>query len=379
MRRSGTILCIVALLYFPAGCDVDVPYALHAVTGQLGQTLTAVPIEEAINSGNLSEEQIRKLRLILEAHEFAHTQLGLYIDNSFHTFYDSGDRPAVTNVSASSKDRFEPVLWTFPFVGTLPHLGFFDVGSAKAKADELRSQGFDVYSYEVDAYTNGEPLQNAVLSRLLLRSDEDIVDLVFHELLHATISRPNDASFNESLATFAGKFGATQFFLMKAGASSPELSAAYERYDDRDRFRAFVLATYGELDAFYAEQFRDPEETILARKPLFEAAIARFNTTIKPLMNHPERYDFVKTLELNNAYLLLFRRYNLDLDVFEQVLAKQNGNWRLAMNVFRGAARSEGDAFEYLRNWPNVNFSKEKLLDDTSTTQLSGCVAIPQD
>lgn len=376
MRKIS--LCLLLNSMVVAGCDLDVPYALHAVTGQLGQTLTAVPIEDAINSGSLSDEQVRKLRLIQDARQFAHDQLGLFIDNSFHTFYDSGDRPAVTNVSASSKDHFEPVLWTFPFVGTLPHLGFFDVGAAKAKADELRSEGFDVYSYEVDAYTNGQPLQNAVLSRVLLRSDEDMVDLVIHELLHATVSRPSDASFNESLATFVGKYGATQYFLTKFGVSAPELAAANERYEDRDRYRGFVLETYGELDAFYAEQGRDPQETILGRKPLLEAARARFISTVKPLMNHPPRYDFVKTLELNNAYLLLYRRYNLDLDVFEQVLAKQGGNWRAAMGVYRAAAAGAGDPFEYMNNWLNGN---ARVNSDTAPSSNgccpTGCVAVP--
>jgi predicted aminopeptidase len=349
MRKLISLVLVPVSLVL-TGCDLDVPYALHAVNGQLVQSAVAVPIEDAIDSGNLSEEQVRKLQLIQEAREFARTHLGLNVDNSFQLFYDSGDQPALTNVSASQRDHFEPLLWTIPFVGTLPHLGFFDIGTAEAKKDELRAAGLDVYSYEVDAYTNGPPLQNAVLSHVLNRSDEDLVDLVIHELLHATIWRSSDASFNESLATFVGMHGALQFFEEKAGSHPGGLQAAHERYEDRSRYRAFALETYGELDAYYSSPL-SPEEKIGGRDALFEAARARFIGDVQPLMNHPERYEFVKTLEINNAYLLLFRRYNLDMDVFDGVLARA-GTWSGTMRVFHAAATAEVDAYEYLRTWP---------------------------
>jgi hypothetical protein len=56
-RKIQPLMMVIGLVC--SGCDLDVPYAWHAVTDQLGQTLAAVPIEDAINSANLTDEQIR--------------------------------------------------------------------------------------------------------------------------------------------------------------------------------------------------------------------------------------------------------------------------------------------------------------------------------
>ncbi len=48
--------------------------------------------------------------------------------------------------------------------------------------------------------------------------------------------------------------------------------------------------------------------------------------------------------------MLGVRRYNLDLDVFEQVFAATGEDWAQSLELFRTAA-TESDPYAYLRSW----------------------------
>jgi len=347
MMRPRRLL--LALLVLPhVGCGVELGYALYAVGGQLAFLAQTVPIDRAIAEGGLSDEQVRRLKLVQDARQFARDQLGLFIDNSFERLYEAGGGPAVINVSAARQDALEPRTWTFPFAGAVESLGFFDQSTADVWIERLKAEGLDVFVYEPWAYTVGYPLHNPVLSPLLEQPDDVIVDVVLHELLHATIFRPDDAAFNESLATFVGQEGSLRYWRARHPGEPQRAQLATNRFADRDRYRAFVLETYEQLAAFYASDL-SAEDKLTGRRSLFESAKARFTNEIQPLMHYPESYEFVDDLEMNNAFLLLVRRYNLDLDVFQAVLDAAGGNWSAALDLFRQAAATRGDPFQFLR------------------------------
>jgi hypothetical protein len=67
-------------------------------------------------------------------------------------------------------------------------------------------------------------------------------------------------------------------------------------------------------------------------------------------MNDPDRYAWVADMPTNNAWMLSNYRYNLDLDLFADVLAANGRDWRASIAVFREAARSN-DVKAYLREW----------------------------
>ena len=347
MKRS--IAVSLVLLLNVAGCDVDWTYALSAVFGQINLLQRTVPLDDVLANGNLTDDQLAKLELIIAARLFARDRIGLYVENSFTTYYDSGDEPVATNLSASRRDRFEPLLWTFPVVGTIPYLGYFDAAAARQRRDSLVEQGWDVFLYEIDAYNVGVISENPVLSPVLRRDDYDLADLVIHELLHATIWRANDVNFNESMATFIGRTGAGQFFSQRFPDDPDQAAAVAGSFEDADRYFEFSLGLYAELDAFYGSDLTSNAK-ISGRDAIFQAARDRFRTDVQPLMHTPDRFDFVQDLPVNNAFLAGIQRYN-DLNDFALVFAASGQNWPVTIRVFREAAATEGDAFAYLRNW----------------------------
>ena len=357
-RRPTALRWVAGLVFavlLPAGslsvggCGVDFAYLIPAAIGQIGLLLRSVPIWKAIQEGELTEEQVAKLELIQDAREYARDVIGLNVESSYTKFYDSGGEPVAFNVSACRKDAFEPRLWKFPIVGTVPYLGYFDRAAADAKFNKLAAEGLDVSMYEIDAYSGLGYFPNPVLSPMLERSEISLAETVFHELLHSTIWRPNDTSFNESLATFFGRTGAVKYFI-DTYPDRPELvQEAVEHFEDSDRYSAAMLTLFNELDSFYSSDV-SADAKIAGREAIYQAGRERFAAEVQPLMNRPERYDWVRNLPTNNAWMMSVRRYNLDLEVFEQVFAAVGEDWSTSLRLFQAAAE-ESDPYAYLRVW----------------------------
>jgi predicted aminopeptidase len=347
--KVSCVLSVVLLTLPVGGCGVDWAYLIPAAAGQLGLLRHSVPVSQAIENGELTEEQVAKLELIRDARIYARDVIGLNVEDNYTTFYDSGGLPVAHNVSASRKDAFKPKLWKFPIVGTVPYLGYFDLARAEAKVRKLRAQDFDVFMYEIDAYSGLGYFPNPILSPMLERSEVNLANTVIHELLHSTIWRVNDTTFNESLATFFGRAGAIQYFTDRH-ADKPELILeAVAVFEDTDRYSEFALSLFNDLDAFYSSDLSS-EAKISGREAIYQAGRDRFAIEVQPLMNRPERYNWVADLPTNNAYMLGVRRYNLDLDVFEQVFAATGEDWAASLGVFQAAADAS-DSYAYLQTW----------------------------
>jgi len=351
-RRADFVWKIIltpflALVVSLAGCGVDWGYVLGAAGGQINILWQSVPLSQATDSAALTPAQRAKLELIRDARLYAAETVGLNVAANFTLFYDSGGAPVLFNVSACRKDAFELSQWTFPIVGTVPYLGYFDRRAADAKFNELAAKQLDVFMYEVDAYSGLGYFPSVVLSPMLERSEISLTDTVFHELLHSTIWRPNDVTFNESLATFVGRTAAVEFLAYRYPDQPGLAQLAVEQFEDADRFNGFILTLFDDLDGFYASDLTS-EEKIAAREAMYQAGRDRFFAEIQPLMNHPDRYAWVQQLPTNNAWLLGIRRYNLDLDVFQDAFQATGEDWTASLQLFRAAA-AEPDPTAYLR------------------------------
>lgn len=339
------------------GCGLDLRYLVPAAAGQMRILIRSVPISKAIESDDLTAEQKAKLELIRDVRTYAHDVIGLNIDRNFNRFYNAGGGPVAFNVSASNKDAFVPRTWRFPVVGTVPYLGFFNRAAADARFARLADEGLDVFMYEIDAYSGLGFFPNLVLSPMLRRANVGIVDTIIHELLHSTIWRANDTSFNESLATFFGRTGTVAYFRDRYPEQPETVLEAIESFEDADRYSDAMMALYDELDVFY-ESDRTSESRILGREEIYQAGRDRFVAEVQPLMHHPQQYDWAGNFPTNNAWMLGFRRYNSDLDVFAGVFAAVGQEWSTAVAVFQ-AATDDPDPYSYLRSWLDVHEAGE--------------------
>jgi predicted aminopeptidase len=185
---------------------------------------------------------------------------------------------------------------------------------------------------------------------MLERSETSLAETVFHELLHSTVWRLNDTTFNESLATFYGRTGAMEFLAFRYPDEPDRVEEARRSFEDVDRYNGFALELFNELDAFYSSDLSSAEK-IEGREAIFQAGRDRFIAEIQPLLNEPSRYDWVADMPTNNAFMLGIRRYNLDLAVFQEVFERTDGDWSACLAIFQAAASSSAGSYEYLRGW----------------------------
>lgn len=338
-----------ALSGLSAGCD-SLPYVLHAAQGQLGIQGQTEPIDAVLASGRLSAAKEAKLRLIVKVRQFAVDTIGLNVGNSYTTFYDTSGDPLAFNLSAARRDALVAKIWAFPVLGEVPYLAFFDESYMEFIEDQLKAEGYDTLTYELDAYSTLGIFEDPVRSTMLRRNELSLADTIIHELLHNTIWRPNATDFNESLATFVGRTGAVEFLRQEFGADSgwPEYAVAV--YADTDAVNDFFLELYGELEAYFASSL-SAEQKIAGREAVYQAGRDRFVAEVLPTLSFPDSFAYHADLPTNNAWILAQHRYNLDLSLFAAVHAATGETWPATLDVFRAAAAAPGDPFDFLRTW----------------------------
>jgi len=338
---------MLGLLALGPGCAL--PYVASVVLGELEILANSRPVEQVLASDRISEELRDRIEYVLAARRYAVEVVGLNVGRSYTRFYDTGGEPLAFNLSACPMDRLDPLTWTFPLMGTFEYLGFFDREQAERLQEALVREGYDTLLYEVDAYSTGGLVPDPIYSTMLDRDDINLAELVFHELSHNTIGRPGDTEFNESVATFVGRRAALDFLAEYFGADSEVVSAARSRFADKDLFAQFMGEIYADLAACYSSD-AGLEEKILQREAIFEAAQQRFAEEYVPLLGEPEAYEWILNIDMNNAVVLVYRRYHRGQDLFQQVYDALEGDFPQVLAVLQQAAGSP-DPYAFLSEW----------------------------
>lgn len=188
-----------------------------------------------------------RLLLVDPVRAFAR-EIGLRVDGQYTRYVDwPGDR-LVTTLVRTRPGSLEPVPWRFPFLGPLPYKGYFDRERAEREARRLeQDEGYDVCVSAVPAYSTLGWLDDPVTRPMLLGGPARLVEMLLHELVHATAFLPGEAAFNESAAQFIGQQGAIAFFEhlerleRGAGPQAPPIAAqALPPLPSADRVRAAI-------------------------------------------------------------------------------------------------------------------------------------------
>lgn len=351
IARRLSVGLMSAALVLTAGCGGwPFGYIPSVVIGELAFLGRRVPVEWALNDPTLSEEQRDKLAFLLRARDYCRDVVGLEVGNNFQTFVNLHGRALAWNLTASRKDAIVPYYWYVPLAGPLPYLGFFDLDQAFSEKDRLVAAGYDTFMYEVDAFAIPF-LPDPMTSRLLERSYGTLADTVAHELTHNTVMSMKDIAFSESLAVFVGRTVTIEFLAVEFGQDSPLIRETLEAYEDDDVFRRFLRNLTEELNTLYDSDISS-EAKIAARVGVFEAWRDRFAEEALPLMHFPEGYQAYTENLLNNAFLVVDRRYYSNQGLFEQAFELVGRDWSRALDLFAAAANSD-NPIQYLEDVVN--------------------------
>jgi len=336
------VAILLAASAISSGC-----YTLKQGTTMLGYLGRAVPLEE-LGKGNgdeVSEEDRLFVERVGDIRRFAMEELGLK-ESKNYTRYVQLDRDYLAAVvSASPEDSFGRYQWWFPVVGKVPYKGFFNVEDARKERVKLEKKGLDVWVRGVDAFSTLGWFRDPLYSYMKNYSEEDLAELIIHELLHATVYIKNQDQFNEELAQFVGTEGGrlyTEKTREEAAAPSdaivPEKAAVPSEAASADiaAYHAFIRDLIARLDHVYKSNMAK-EEKLQRKAEIIEEAKAGFDEDYDTLFV-TQNYRFFSRLPVNNAYLELFRLYHEEDHYFKDLFDRSGRDLR----KFIDAAKSIG-------------------------------------
>ena len=337
---SAAGVCLIAVIVWSS----QLGYYLHLATGQIGLILGCEPVSKILANPSLEAGTRERLLFAGAVLGFAHEELGLAGSANYTCYYDTDGQPVSWNVSASPPHRFAPYQWWFPIVGSVPYKGFFERVRAERERDRLTAEGYDAIARSVSAYSTLGFFSDPLLSTMMRYREDDLADLLLHELTHATVYATGQTEFNESLATFVGKTGSLLFLKRHYGAGSEEVVTARRQREEGERFATLMQAVISALDSLYALGL-SREEVLRRRQAVFDGFKERYRG-MKELFPS-SRYDGFLTWEVNNARLLSYRRYHRNLSIFSEIYHQCGDNLTTAVLVF-ASCEDAADPWECL-------------------------------
>lgn len=326
------VLCLILLALTPTGC-----YLSRGAVEEAKILSNRKPIAEIVNDASVDPVTRSKLKVVLDAREFAKSGLGLRTKENFTTFSKLDTDTLVLVLSAAYRDSLKAYTWWFPIVGRVPYKGYFDFGRAKRDEQKLQREGFDTYLRPSDAFSTLGWFNDPLLSTSLRRDSMELANTVIHELTHNTFYAPGQAYFNESFASFVGARGAAAFFRRRGQAEAAKEVEA--RWADEKLLASFWAALLTSLDSAFKAHSNSRVERLEARDSVYARArialvrdVSREFQTIGP--------TFATRVPLNNAALLARRIYAQDLQVFDDVYAREGSDLRRAVGRIVGLARA---------------------------------------
>lgn len=317
--RAVSLVVMMVSISLLSGC-MEVRYLAQAGAGQVSLAWSAQSIRDAIADPRMSWRTRALLREVGYIKQFGERH-GLTPTGNYTTYVDLERPAAVWVVSACEPLRFRSKTWSFPVVGTVPYLGWFDLEDAMEFAAPLKAAGWDVHVRPARAFSTLGWFEDPVLSTMIADGDEalgELANVVLHESLHATLYIKGQTELNESVASFVGDELAKVYLDERVGPSSPE-KVAYLKGQEWGETRARLLHdTYLRLERLYASPIPDAEK--LSQK---RAILSRLEAEIGA--RRP----------LNNAALVQFRVYNSGIPELGRLLAACNGSWRRFLGALR--------------------------------------------
>jgi predicted aminopeptidase len=286
-------------LPFLTGCS-SVSYLVQATQGQFELLNRSRPIPEVVKDQTVAPETRALLGEIESIKTFAGGQ-GLRATKNYQDYVDLRRDAVVWVVSASPALKFEPKTWSFPIVGSFTYLGWFDREAALRHGSELREQGWDVSVRGAGAYSSLGWFKDPVLSTMFRKGPDaraELVEVILHESVHATVYINGQSWLNESLADFVAE-KLTPLYLGESESQERYLKSKREG----EIWGKKMHATYEELAKLYGSS--ESDEVKLRRKGEILARLQEEHRS--------ER-------RWNNASLIQFRTYGSAHAEFEALL-----------------------------------------------------------
>lgn len=312
----------------------------------LGFLSRAVPLETL--AAGQDEQDKRFVELVTDIRRFAVTELGLRETKNYTKYVDIDRDFLAAVVSASAKDSFRRYEWRFPIVGSVPYKGFFIVKDAQKEAAKLQKKDLDVWIRGVDAFSTLGWFRDPLYSFMRDYTPDRMAELLIHELVHATIFIKDNMQFNEEIAEFIGGEGARLYIKERYGGDGAEMKRIADSEADNAAYVAFIQGLIAELDAVYKSGI-SREQKLEQKDLIIKSAKESFDREYESRFIS-ENYRGFPKININNAYLELYRLYYSGGGRLRELYNKTGGDIRAFITAAKTITRKGGDPMEQLRS-----------------------------
>ncbi|MFT3713515.1 MAG: aminopeptidase [Archangium sp.] len=310
--RALALLCVCL---GSSGC-----YLLQAAGGQYELIHSARSLKSVVKDP-ATNPRVKALLVKVPGIKHYGQQRGLRPTENYSDYVDLHRSAAVYVVQGCEPLKFSPRRWTFPIVGSVPYLGYFDEQNARRFAADLaKDEQIDVTVRTASAYSTLGWFKDPVLSTMIPEGPDalgELVNVILHESVHATVYVEDQSSFDESFASFVADHLTRDYLLTMLGPDAPETKAYFEGEEHGARYLAALRIAHDELQQLF-------ESNELSREEKLERKEARYVALQKQLGTRRK---------FNNADLAGIRTYDSGRAAFERLLVRCHSWWRVLAAV----------------------------------------------
>ncbi len=312
---------LILTMGFLSSCS-SVYYLYQAGRGQLQLLNRGRPIEDVIRDPTTDERVRTQLQQLSEIKKFGE-RFGLKPTQNYSE-YVKLDRDAVVYVvTVSDELALKPKIFSFPIAGSFNYIGWFAKSDAEEFGAKYQKEGYDVDVRGASAYSTLGWFKDPLLSTMI-RSLPDLVNVVLHESVHATLYIKNQSYFNESLASFVADQLTQKYFEEKHEIDAEGWKNYLKDREWNEKIRTRLSQAYRELGQIYSSA-KSPEEKRQEKAAYFE--------TLKK--------DVRISRNINNATLIQFQTYDASDHGFRALLRSYEGDVREFLRALSALKNSD--------------------------------------
>lgn len=297
-------------------------YLVESAEGQLAVMSKREPISRVIEKSSTAPGLRTELEEVRSIRDFASRDLGLPDNGSYRSYADVGRPYVVWNVVAAPEFSVDAKEWCYPIVGCVAYRGYFVERKARSFAAKWRARGLDVSVGGVAAYSTLGHFDDPILNTMMGWNDVELAAIVFHELTHQMLYVPNDASFNEALATTVEEEGVRRWLLTQGRDGDLARHEAKQR-----RYLEIIdllRRTRSELRGLYASGI-DPQRMRDGKRAAFDA-LRKSYARLRVQWGGHAPFETWFEGEINNAHLASIATYYDCVPGFARELAAAKGD-----------------------------------------------------
>ena len=188
-------------LFLSTSC-AKISYLYNQGKGQFQLLYQGRLNHKVLNDPRISSKDKDKIKKIIKYKKWFYSYWGDKESNIYNKTTFLKDKAVSYLLIASPYDHIEAKKECFPFMGCFPYLGYFKREDALKRAKELEDDDWITFIRPVYAYSTLGKLNDRILSSFFHYDDQDLAELIFHELFHTLFFIKNEVKLNENLANF---------------------------------------------------------------------------------------------------------------------------------------------------------------------------------